>query len=92
MLGASGLSAEDVDKVNGAPLELLILKGKLSAPELTFNTRKLVIVIIPSFGERDLATELFAPFRYAGSDDVDDLAPEPDHLQELDALAAQSSS
>ena len=31
------------------------------------------MVIIPSFGERYLATELFAPYRYAGSDDVDDL-------------------
>ena len=37
------------------------------------NRRKLIVVIIPSFGERYLATELFAPYRYAGSDDVDDL-------------------
>jgi tryptophan synthase beta subunit len=37
------------------------------------NARKLIAVIIPSFGERDLATELFAPFRYAGSDALTDL-------------------
>ena len=37
------------------------------------NARKLIVVIIPSFGERELATELFAPYRYAGSDDLDDL-------------------
>jgi hypothetical protein len=41
------------------------------------NRGKLVVVIIPSFGERDLATELFAPFRYAGSDELDDLHPAP---------------
>jgi len=34
------------------------------------NARKLIVVIIPSLGERDLATELFAPYRYEGSDDV----------------------
>jgi cysteine synthase A len=37
------------------------------------NARKLIVVIIPSAGERDLATELFAPYRYEGSDDLGDL-------------------
>ena len=46
------------------------------------NRRKLIVVIIPSFGERDLTTELFAPFRYEGSDDLSslyaaELAPQP---------------
>jgi hypothetical protein len=35
------------------------------------NSRKLIVVIVPSFGERDLATELFAPYRYEGSDELD---------------------
>ena len=34
------------------------------------NEGKLVVVIIPSFGERYLNTVLFEPFRYEGSDDV----------------------
>jgi len=34
------------------------------------NAGKLVVVIIPSFGERYLGTDLFAPYRYEGSDDV----------------------
>jgi len=37
------------------------------------NRRKLIVVIIPSFGERDLATEAFARFRYEGSDDLSSL-------------------
>ena len=37
------------------------------------NRDKLIVVIIPSFGERDLATEAFAPFRYEGSDDLSSL-------------------
>ena len=46
------------------------------------NTHKLIVVIIPSFGERDLATELFAPYRYEGSDDLDDLlADVPPNVQ-----------
>jgi cysteine synthase A len=31
---------------------------------------KLIVVIIPSFGERYLGTDLFAPYRYEGSDEV----------------------
>jgi cysteine synthase A len=31
---------------------------------------QLIVVIIPSFGERYLNTDLFAPYRYEGSDDV----------------------
>ncbi len=34
------------------------------------NEGKLVVAIIPSFGERYLNTDLFAPFRYEGSDEV----------------------
>jgi cysteine synthase A len=32
---------------------------------------KLVVVIIPSFGERYIQTKLFDPYRYEGSDDVE---------------------
>jgi cysteine synthase A len=34
------------------------------------NKGKLVVAIIPSFGERYLNTDLFAPYRYEGSDEV----------------------
>jgi cysteine synthase A len=34
------------------------------------NESKLIVVIIPSFGERYLGTDLFAPYRYEGSDKV----------------------
>jgi cysteine synthase A len=34
------------------------------------NRGKLIVVIIPSFGERYLGSDLFAPYRYEGSDDV----------------------
>jgi len=34
------------------------------------NEGKLIVPIIPSFGERYLNTDLFAPYRYEGSDEV----------------------
>jgi cysteine synthase A len=34
------------------------------------NQNKLVVAIIPSFGERYLNTDLMAPYRYEGSDEV----------------------
>jgi cysteine synthase A len=34
------------------------------------NQGKLIVVIIPSFGERYLGTDLFAPYRYEGSDKI----------------------
>ncbi len=34
------------------------------------NSKKLIVAILPSFGERYLATDLFAPYRYEGSDEV----------------------
>jgi cysteine synthase A len=34
------------------------------------NANKLIVTVIPSFGERYLATDLFAPYRYEGSDEV----------------------
>ena len=34
------------------------------------NENKLIVVIIPSFGERYLGTDLFAPYRYEGSDKI----------------------
>jgi cysteine synthase A len=34
------------------------------------NTGKLVVTIVPDFGERYLQTKLFEPLRYEGSDDV----------------------
>jgi cysteine synthase A len=34
------------------------------------NENKFIVVIIPSFGERYLATDLFAPYRYEGSDKI----------------------
>jgi cysteine synthase len=37
------------------------------------NAGKVVVVVIPSFGERYLNTDLFAPYRYEGSDDVSSL-------------------
>ena len=34
------------------------------------NEGKTIIAIIPSFGERYLNTDLFAPYRYEGSDEL----------------------
>ncbi len=34
------------------------------------NRGKLIVTILPSFGERYLGTDLFAPYRYEGSDEV----------------------
>lgn len=34
------------------------------------NEKKLIVVIIPSFGERYIQTKLFEPYRYEGSDEV----------------------
>jgi hypothetical protein len=30
----------------------------------------MIVVIIPSFGERYIQTKLFEPYRYDGSDDI----------------------
>ena len=34
------------------------------------NDGKMIVVIIPSFGERYLQTLLFEPYRYEGSDEI----------------------
>jgi cysteine synthase A len=34
------------------------------------NAGKLVVTLIPDFGERYLQTALFEPFRYEGSDEI----------------------
>jgi cysteine synthase A len=34
------------------------------------NAGNLIVAIVPSFGERYLNTDLFAPYRYEGSDEV----------------------
>ncbi len=35
------------------------------------NAGKLIVAVLPSSGERYLATDLFAPFRYDGSDEIE---------------------
>jgi cysteine synthase len=50
---------------SGANVAAAIEYGKRKESE-----GKLIVVIIPSFGERYLNTDLFAPFRYEGSDEV----------------------
>ena len=50
---------------SGANVAAAIKYAKLPA-----NRGKLIVVIIPSFGERYLNTDLFAPYRYDGSDTV----------------------
>jgi len=42
----------------------------LEYAKLPGNQKKLIVTILPSFGERYLATDLFAPYRYEGSDEV----------------------
>ena len=34
------------------------------------SSHELIVVIIPSFGERYIQTKLFDPYRYEGSDDI----------------------
>jgi len=50
---------------SGANVAAALKYGKQSG-----NQGKLVVVIIPSFGERYLNTDLMAPYRYEGSDEV----------------------
>jgi len=50
---------------SGAAVQAAVKYAKKSG-----NESKLIVVIIPSFGERYLGTDLFAPYRYEGSDEV----------------------
>jgi cysteine synthase A len=50
---------------SGAAVEAAIKYAKKPG-----NESKLIVVIIPSFGERYLGTDLFAPYRYEGSDEI----------------------
>jgi cysteine synthase len=51
---------------SGANVTAAVEYGK--RPE---NAGKMIVAIIPSFGERYLNTDLFAPYRYEGSDAID---------------------
>ena len=53
-----------------------IVQAALDYARRPGNEGKLIVAIIPSFGERYLATDLFADLRYEGSDRVDDLLAE----------------
>jgi cysteine synthase A len=44
--------------------------GAIAYAKQPRNAGKLVVTIIPDFGERYLQTALFAPCRYEGSDEV----------------------
>ena len=47
-----------------------ITEAALRHARLPENAGKLIVAVLPSYGERYLATDLFAPFRYEGSDDI----------------------
>lgn len=47
-----------------------IVQAALDYAARPANRGKLIVAIIPSHGERYLNTDLFAPFRYEGSDDI----------------------
>lgn len=50
----------------GAIVEAALRQGRLEE-----NAGKLIVAVIPSYGERYLATDLFAEFRYEGSDEIE---------------------
>ena len=53
-----------------------ISSGAAVAAAITYasaegSDREMIVVIIPSFGERYIQTKLFEPYRYEGSDDIE---------------------